>query len=166
VFFEDFPNQILYIGDAPATGGWRDVFLADTSKPEEPTVFTASAGRLVINKEKRTVDLVLNDGSRHTANLKDPTKYEVARFHELIIGLDPNTVFNTSEVVKGDNEMTISELRDRVAELKKAGQPAHSPIMAMHRKFSIPVACLVFGVIGLALGLLHRRGGKVAAFVQ
>jgi len=31
VFFEDFPNQILYIGDAPTTGGWRDVFLADTS---------------------------------------------------------------------------------------------------------------------------------------
>jgi LPS export ABC transporter permease LptG/LPS export ABC transporter permease LptF len=165
VFFEDFPNQILYIGDAPTTGGWRDVFLADTSKAEEPTVFTAAAGRLVINKEKRTVDLVLNDGSRHTANLKDPTKYEVARFHELIIGLDPNTVFNSSEVAKGDNEMTISELRDRVVELKKEGQPAHSPIMAMHRKFSIPVACLVFGVIGLALGLQHGRGGKLAAFV-
>jgi LPS export ABC transporter permease LptG/LPS export ABC transporter permease LptF len=165
VFFEDFPNQILYIGDAPTTGGWRDVFLADTAKPEEPTVFTASAGRLAINKEKRTVDLVLNDGSKHTANLKDPSKYEVARFAELIIGLDPNTVFNSGEIAKGDNEMTIAELNQRVAELKQQNLPAHAPVMALHRKFSIPIACVVFGVIGLALGLQHGRGGKLAAFV-
>jgi lipopolysaccharide export system permease protein len=140
VFFEDFPNQILYIGDAPTTGGWRDVFLADTSKPEEPTVFTAGSGRLVINKDKRTVDLELNNGSRHTANLKDPTKYEVARFKQLIIGLDPNTVFNSSEIAKGDNEMAIGELRQRVAELETQHQPVHGPIMALHRKFSIPAA--------------------------
>jgi lipopolysaccharide export system permease protein len=101
VFFQDFPNQILYVGDSPTTGGWRDVFLADTSRPEEPTVFTAASGRLAINKEKRTVDLVLNEGSKHTANLKDPSKYEVARFAQLIIGLDPNTVFNSGEIAKG-----------------------------------------------------------------
>ena len=53
----------------------------------------------------------------------------------------------------------------RVAALKEQKLPAHSPIMALHRKFSIPVACLVFGVIGLALGLQHGRGGKLAAFV-
>ncbi len=70
IFFEDFPNRILYIGDAPSGGGWREVFLADTSKPEEPTVFTASSGKLVINRDKRTVDLVLRDGSRHAANLR------------------------------------------------------------------------------------------------
>ena len=41
VFFEDFPNRVLYVGDAPAGGGWRECFLADTSKPDQPTVFTA-----------------------------------------------------------------------------------------------------------------------------
>ena len=33
------------------------------------------------------------------------------------------------------------------------------------RKFSIPVACLVFGLIGLALGVSNRRDGKLASFV-
>jgi lipopolysaccharide export LptBFGC system permease protein LptF len=79
IFFEDFPNRILYIGDALTGGGWRQVFLADTMKPEEPTVFTAASGQLVINREKRTVDLLLQNGSKHTANLRDPSKYEVAR---------------------------------------------------------------------------------------
>ena len=34
VFFEDFPNRVLYVGDTPpGGGGWRDVFLADTTEP-------------------------------------------------------------------------------------------------------------------------------------
>ncbi len=49
--------------------------------------------------------------------------------------------------------------------MKKQHLPSHAPLIAMHRKFSIPAACLVFGVIGLALGLQHGRGGKMAAFV-
>lgn len=165
VFFEDFPNRVLYVGDTTANGSWRDVFLADTSRPDEPTVFTAAAGRLVIDREKRRVDLVLLDGARHTANLKDPTKYEVARFAELILGLDPDSVFRITEILKGDNEMTIPELQARAADLKKKGLPAHAPLMALHRKFSLPAACLVFSLIGLALGLQQARGGKMAAFV-
>jgi LPS export ABC transporter permease LptF/LPS export ABC transporter permease LptG len=165
VFFEDFPNRVLYIGDTGPGGTWREVFLADTSRPDEPTVFTAATGRLVINKEKRTVDLVLHSGSRHTASLKDPSKYEVAQFAELILGLDPDSVFRMTEILKGDNEMTIPELRARAAELQSKGLSSHGPLMALHRKFSLPVACLVFGVIGLALGLQQARGGKLAAFV-
>src|SRR5690606_34479330 len=40
-----------------------------------------------------------------------------------------------------------------------------TPLLALHRKFSIPVACIVLAVIGLALGVQHGRGGKLAAFV-
>ena len=62
VFFEDFPNRVLYVGDAPAGGGWRECFLADTSKPDQPTVFTAETCRLAIDRDKRTVDMVLTQG--------------------------------------------------------------------------------------------------------
>src|SRR4029450_8714268 len=113
----------------------------------------------------RGVDLALIDGTRHTAALKAPTKYEVARFAELILGLDPDSVFSITEILKGDNELTIPELRARAAQLKKQGVPAHAPLMALHRKFSLPAACLVFSVIGLALGLQQARGGRLAAFV-
>ena len=94
-------------------------------------MFTAASGQLVINREKRTVDLLLQNGSRHTANLRDPSKYEVARFSELILGLDPDTVFNVAEIMKGENEMTIPELRARAAELEKQherfARAAHRP---------------------------------------
>lgn len=165
VFFEDFPNRVLYVGDAPAGGGWRECFLADTSRPDQPTVFTAEACRLVIDRDRRTVDLVLTRGSRHAATLSDPAKYEVARFAELILGLDPNTVFRATDILKGDNEMTIPELEARMAELRAQGLSVHGPAMALHRKFALPAACFVLAVIGLGLGVQHGRGGKLAAFV-
>ena len=165
VFFEDFPNRVLYVGDAPPGGGWRECFLADTSKPDQPTVFTAEACRLAIDRDKRTVDMVLTRGARHAALLSDPAKYEVARFAELILGLDPSTVFRATDILKGDNEMTIPELEVRTAELRAQHLSVHGPIMALHRKFALPFACFVLSVIGLGLGVQHGRGGKLAAFV-
>ena len=165
VFFEDFPNRVLYVGDAPAGGGWRECFLADTSKPDQPTVFTAETCRLAIDRDKRTVDMVLTRGSRHAALLSDPAKYEVARFAELILGLDPNTVFRATDILKGDNEMTMAELEARAADLRRQGLSEHGPVMAWHRKFALPFACFVLSVIGLGLGVQHGRGGKLAAFV-
>ena len=45
VFFRSFPNRVLYVRDMPPGGGWRDVFLADTTQPEQTTVYFAREGR-------------------------------------------------------------------------------------------------------------------------
>ena len=36
VFFEDFPNLVLYVREIPPGGGWQDVLAADTSNPAQP----------------------------------------------------------------------------------------------------------------------------------
>ena len=40
----------------------------------------------------------------------------------------------------------------------------HTEIMQRHQMFSFPVACLVFAVLGLALGLHTRKEGKLGGF--
>ena len=37
--------------------------------------------------------------------------------------------------------------------------------MEIQKKFSIPAACLVFALLGVALGATHRRDGKLVSFV-
>jgi LPS export ABC transporter permease LptG len=37
--------------------------------------------------------------------------------------------------------------------------------MEIHKKFSIPIACVVFALLGVALGASNRRDGKLASFV-
>ena len=167
VFFEDFPNHVLYVRDLAGDGaGWKDVFLADTTHPENPVVFLAESGRMVLDREQRTVELVLEHGTQHTSRAEAPQEYTVVRFEHLILKLDPESVFPRAGPQRGDRESTIPELQARIQELTRLGLSPHNPIMEIHKKFSIPVACLVFALLGVAFGLTTRRDGKLASFVM
>ena len=166
VFFEDFPNIVLYVRDVPMNGGgWIDVLAADTSNAAQPIIYLAKRWRMVVDRQAKTIQMVLEDGTRHTTTLTNPSAYEVLKFERTIVSLNPDSVFPKVGPPKGERELRIGELQARVAELEAQGLSAHSPIMEIHKKFSIPVACFVFSLIGLALGASHRKDGKLASFV-
>ena len=73
VFFDMFPNRVIYARDV-LPGGWRDVFMADTSRAGETTVYFAKEGRLLVNRQARTVTLELKDGTRHTTSNQKPAR--------------------------------------------------------------------------------------------
>ena len=164
VFFEDFPDVVLYVREIPVSGGgWNDVFMADYRPGQTPAIYLARRGRVLLDRDARTVQMELEQGQRHTA---DPSgKYEVFKFDRLLTTLNPEAVFPLTGPAKGDAEMTIAELQKRAAEIEAEGGSSHNQWMYIHQKFSIPFACLVFGVIGLALGATSRRDGKLASFV-
>lgn len=163
VFFADFPDVVLYVRDIPVAGGWNDVFMADNRPGQTPAVYLARRGRVLLDRDARTVEMEFEQGSRHTAERNGT--YEVFRFDRVRLRLDPESVFPSTGPAKGDAEMTIAELRQRAVEIEEAGGSSHNQWMYIHQKFSIPFACLVFGVIGLALGATNRRDGKLASFV-
>lgn len=166
VFFEDFPNLTLYARDVSSTGGgWRDVFIADRRDPKQPQILVARHGRLIIDRNRQKVDLILEDGSQHRLDKEDETKYEVQRFTTQTIGLDPAEVFPKTQIVHGAPEMTIAELKAEIAQRQKQGLSTHNETMFIHQKFSIPVACLVFGLIALCLGVSNSKDSKHASFV-
>jgi LPS export ABC transporter permease LptF/LPS export ABC transporter permease LptG len=166
VFFEDFPNLVLYVNEVPIGGtGWNDVLAADSRNPAQPVILLAKRGRMVINREARTIQMVLEEGTRHTTKLDDPSAYEVARFDSTLMSLDPESVFPRKGPARGDREMTIEELHAKAEEMSAQGISPHNQVMEIHKKFSIPVACFVFAILGLALGATSRKDGKLAAFV-
>jgi LPS export ABC transporter permease LptF/LPS export ABC transporter permease LptG len=166
VFFEDFPNLVLYVHEVPLDGkGWLDVMAADTSNASTPVIYFAKRGRMMIDRQAQTIHMVLEDGARHTTKLDDPTAYEVFKFESTILALDPSSVFPRTGPQRGEREMAVEDLAARAAELQAAGQSPHNPIMEIHKKFSVPIACFVFALLGVALGASHRKDGKLAAFV-
>lgn len=165
VFFEEFPGLVLYVRDVAPDGAWHDVFVADTKSPDDPVIHVARRGDVVIDEKRRMVQMVLVDGSSHNTHVNEPHKYDVSVFGRTTVTLDPQTVFPREGPMKGTQELTSAELQSRIAELRGLGQNSHNEEMALHRKFSIPVACLVFGLIATALGVTTRRDGKLASFV-
>ena len=166
VFFEDFPNMVLYVHEVPLDGrGWLDVLAADTSNASSPVIYFARRGRMVIDREAKSIHMVLEEGERHTTKLDDPAAYEVARFESTILALDASSVFPRQGPQRGEREMSLEDLSALIGELRSNGQSPHRPIMEMHKKFSVPIACFVFAVLGVALGASHRKDGKLGAFV-
>jgi lipopolysaccharide export LptBFGC system permease protein LptF len=116
VFFQGFgANRALYVRDVVGGGGWRDVFLADRNG-NETTAYFAERGRLLVDRNKKTVELLLENGTRHTTYLDKSEVYNGGAFDRLVLSIDASTVFPRTNVLPGDNEMTIGELRDRIAE--------------------------------------------------
>src|SRR6185312_15568110 len=167
VFFDDFPGWVLYARDVPPSGGgWRDVLVADTRGSNGTTLYLARSGRLILDRVKQTVDLVLINGTRYSNTGPDGRQIETYRFpRELIVSLDPKTVFPRMEIQRGINELPIPDLIRQADEKRRAGLSPHAEVMAIQQKFSFPMANVVFAIIGLALGLSVAREGKVAGFV-
>ena len=166
VFYEDFPGVILYVRESPVDSqSWSQVFLADTRTPGRAEIFVSERGRISLNREDRQVAIVLEDGARHDVTPDRPEQYELHEFQRIVMTLDPETVFPRMGPQRGYPELTISELQNEVLEMQEAGLSPHRPIMEIHRKFSIPVACFIFALIGLAFGLSNRRDRKISSFV-
>ena len=164
VFFDDFPNLVLWVRDVPtAGGGWNGVFISDRRDTASPAVYLAKRGRVSIDRDRRRIELVLENGTSHKTNAEG--KYEISQFDQTWVTLDPSTVFRSAGLERGPNELTIAELRARIAEIQLNGGSPHQELITLHRKWSIPVACLVFGLIGIALGATNRRDGALGSFV-
>ena len=158
-----FPRAVLYVREV-APDGWRDVFLADVERPEQPDVYVAEWGRVAVDEERRTVAVTLRNGERHRVDPAVPAAYEVHRFDELTIQLDGSSLFPDGGSARAVNELSIRELREEAAAMRAAGTSPHQPIMAIHEKFSIPVACIVFVLLAVGLGASSRREGRLASF--
>ncbi len=64
------------------------------------------------------------------------------------------------DVPRGARELDLVQLEKSYAE---TGLPVY--LTEIHKKFSIPFACFVFGVLGLGLGIRNRREGRSWGFV-
>ncbi|MBA2302898.1 MAG: LptF/LptG family permease [Acidobacteria bacterium] len=167
VFFDDFQNYVLYVRDVEPGGGWKDVFVADTTKADPTTVTMAATGRLFLDREQRRVELILGDGTRYQSGRNGES--QVYRFFkDTSISLSAEQVFGRQAIPRTVSEKGIAELRaDGRAKLnrKEGALSPHPEIIYIQQKFSLPAACLVFAIIGIALGLSSAREGKMGAFV-
>ncbi len=161
----DFPDVVLYVEEVSAAGeGWSDVFLADVQEADRPEIYLAERGRIAVDRGRRSVAIVLENGERHRVDPADAREYEVHTFEELRIQLDTEALFPADGPDRGLREMTIPELAEQAAVMRAAGVSPHAPIMEAHKKFSIPVACFVFVLLGAGFGASSRTDGRAASF--
>jgi LPS export ABC transporter permease LptG/LPS export ABC transporter permease LptF len=166
------PNgMILYVQDIdPTTGRWKNLLIYDTHDIAKSELTLARTGELIVDRERQIVRVELGPGEKHSFFGADPRGYEYSQFGHTGWDLPVDEFFpdkNKLLLAKGDREMTLPELAQHVRDLKAQHKPRSEwgrYAVEWHKKFAIPAACVVFGLLGLALSLGSKKEARSAAF--
>ncbi len=166
VFYEDFKNYVLYVQDVQASGGhavWKNVLLADLSDAQSPKV-TLAKEAIVLNETQSTLRIHLIDGEQHETNPKDPQQYQISTFHETDIPIAlPQAEPRVATELVPVSQLTTSQLWQLAHSQEDFRARWYST--EFHRRFAPTMACIVFALVGIPLGMSSKRGGKSSGFV-
>jgi lipopolysaccharide export system permease protein len=166
VFNDDFLGLVLYVDRIEPPGNTlHGILIADSRDSEAPNTIFARFGFVASREESQTLTLRLLDGSIYTGS-RTRKGYQETRFSTYDINLDlMHTMVEPRE--KDASEMTLHELREAIARKIAVNQPTFIERVELQRRFSISFACLVFGALGVSLGVrpsraVHSRGFSVS----
>ncbi len=165
-FSEGFFDLVVYANKVDnKLGVLSDVFIYDERDPASPITVIAREGHIVRDEATpgHAASLKLVDGTIHRTSGARHTQINFSE-NELQL-FDP---INESSASKSPQSMTISEVRHALklpaTELTKEKRIELET--EFHKRIAIGLACLVFGLIGVALGTVtNRRSAKAGGAV-
>ncbi len=169
-FNESIPNMVFFVRDIDRDKVWRDIFAFMNKDPAHPRLVMARTGSIRLFPEKRRAVLELSDGIAYSGSPSEPEKDSLTSFERLEEEVDVEGLFASISSEKRVREKDIGELvRDvRALAAGPAGATGRREVRAhwieIHKKFSLPFACLVFAFLGLPLGVMTGRAGRTGGF--
>jgi len=165
VFNDDFAGLVIYVEHVEPPGDRLvGILIADSRDPNQRNTILAQNGFLVGNEQAHAVTLRLIDGSIHTF-LPGEKSYHKTDFRTYDVNLNLAVALaRFSQREKDAQEMTLGELRAAIATRAAAGRSVNAELVELHRKFSLPFACLVFGLVGVPLGVQPVRAVRSRGF--
>jgi lipopolysaccharide export system permease protein len=140
------------------------VLIADQRDPDQQNTIFAARGSLVSDPERHVVTLRLENGMIYTRDQSGRSEYRT-EFESYVVSLDLQAALaGLSAEDEDPQELTLPALAARIASKRASGVPVGRELAEYHRKFAIPFACVVFGLLGLPLGVQPGRAVKSRGF--
>lgn len=168
VFYPDFEDSLLYVFQTPeGTDRWDGVFLAQSLPTTTNQVTVAKHGELKLDSTRERVVLDLENAATHEFDIADPQAYQISYQRSTERLLDDDLLSSRRKklsTTKSIRELSLAELRETLDDPTGGAEWRNLARVEIHKKFSIPFACIVFGLFALPLGFTNRRGGKGSGF--
>lgn len=157
-FNDTFEGVMLYVNEIDIKNKKLiDVFIEDKRQPDVVSTVIAPAGRLIGEPEKYLYHLLLSNGTIHQTNLKEHSANAI-QFNTYTLSLNfEDQVANAAKRQKKRDEMSGTELRRYIEHMKDKDIEAYNKAkITMHRRYSIPAACLALGLLAFPLGIQSK----------
>jgi lipopolysaccharide export system permease protein len=161
IFNDSIPNIVLYANYISAYDQTMEgVFLFDERDQSLSNTIIAQKGRIRSNPKQMSLNLKLRNGSMYMVS-KDLESSRVLNFESYDLNIELSDIMRKFSSRRRDNtEMSISKLKEKIQETKGGTIAQKRLINELHKRFSVPFTCLIFGLIGLPLGLKIRARGR------
>jgi len=166
VFLSDIPGYVLIAREVNSlTSELYDVVVYQESDPEYATTITAKQGVLRYDESIESFEFLLRDGQIDRASRRRATESQTTSFARAIFRIPaPEMSLKRTETSwRGERELSVAQLLERLKQVKSEPGDRRREIanlqVEVHKKFSIPAACLVFAVLGAVLGQWVKRSG-------
>jgi lipopolysaccharide export system permease protein len=167
VFNDDFTGILLYADHIPVDGYFMEgVIVSDNRIGEEPSTIIARRAYLVSDEKSMTITLRLENGSTHmvSENYKNYRKMDFS-YYDINLNIEPPLAETGKARTRKPSEMDVFELIDRIKNTT-AGELSYRQIaIELNKKMTIPISCIVFGILGIPLGIKPTRAVKSRGFV-
>ncbi len=165
VFNRDFDNRVLMIKEKNGANGFKGVFIADSSSKGSTKIILSEQGFILTDPANFRIQLQLRNGSIHDLT-KQGEDYQIMKFDRYDLTLDiPGTDQLKKKKILKPREMSVSELRKRIKENENRKWQDDVEKVELSKRFSIPLTCILFGIVGVPLGITSRRSGKSGGFI-
>jgi LPS export ABC transporter permease LptF/LPS export ABC transporter permease LptG len=164
-FSATFSQFVIYVDEMSASQvRLKGLLVSDERNPEQSRIIVAREGRLLSDEATRRITLRFLDGSISESDIADRRRFRQTHFslYDMTLPVD-SPIAAVSREEKPEKQMPVGQLLSEGARLRGEGQPSAPYYVELHKRFALPVAALVFTLVGFPLGIRSHRGGRAAA---
>ncbi|HVS65825.1 MAG TPA: LPS export ABC transporter permease LptF [Thermoanaerobaculia bacterium] len=167
VFYEELEDRVLYVfAQPPEDERWNGVFLAEAIPGREHEVTVAQFGAIEIEPRSDRAILRLQDSTHLQVDLDQPERGTTRQHETLSVALKDQLLADRQarQISKTERILSVPELIDWATDPERPAENRRRARVELHKKLSIPAACLVFGLFAVPLGFNNHRGGRSSGF--
>ena len=164
VFSSSFDGKVIYVDKMKSLDKMEGIFISDEHSAKDPYTIVAKRGKLIPDPQSFKVTLAMEEGAVYSLPRdKDKDKYHLTSFDKGSIFLTINrSILPGGSTTMDYRDASLRTLLTDLRALRAEGKPTFPVESELHVRLSIPVACLIFGIIGAPLGIRRTRSGRSA----
>jgi len=165
VFNDTFDGLVVYVDKVPTQGKKMEgILIHDEREKEKINTIFAKEGFLTNDPKSQEVILRLFDGVIHRFEPRTNI-YQKVQFNVYNLRLELTKAFTGMGKKLREHEMSIGDLQERIEKKVSLGEDITPQEVELHKRYAIPFACVIFGLIGVPLGIQPRRSGRSYGFI-
>jgi LPS export ABC transporter permease LptG len=186
IFNSTFGDLTIYVEDVSASQvALRGLLVSDERDPTLSRIISSREGRLLTDEANRRITLRMINGAVNEADIVPvdvpktmvdtpmPTsgaagaaRYRYTRFdiYDMSLSVD-SPLKGAPRVEKPEKDLSLGELDAKIGEYRNDPHSRAPFEIERHKRYALPMAALVFGLVAFPLAIRSHRGGRSIALV-